>query len=281
MKAPLLLITVLVFLNYSISQEKTEVYILFEKGDSSLTVSETSRLDSLTKSINNDLIQKIILSGHTDSEGSKEYNYSLSRKRTKTIKAFLVKSGIDSVKINSHYYGEEKLLSEQDKLNRRVSVQIMLKQKDSCVGTYRYALSKRIPIDVNDDQNPDFFVEYSLKGNQVYSSASGYLQPQDNSDFLWCRGKHLSDYSVGDTIFKNLEKECKWTGFNYPIVKFDKEEMKWKAHNSQSKTIFIPIKLVEQDNINIGWIELTFDSCTGLFETKSNVYNSAEYVIIK
>lgn len=72
---------------------------------------------------------KIILGSHTDSRAGDSYNWSLSNKRAKATKDWIVNQGIDSSRINAQGYGETELVnkcsndiicSERDhQLNRR------------------------------------------------------------------------------------------------------------------------------------------------------------------
>ncbi len=49
----------------------------------------------------------ILLGGHTDERGTREYNRKLSEKRAEAIKQFLVEKGIDSSQISVYAYGED------------------------------------------------------------------------------------------------------------------------------------------------------------------------------
>ncbi|MEO1435362.1 MAG: PorP/SprF family type IX secretion system membrane protein [Bacteroidota bacterium] len=50
----------------------------------------------------------VILSGHTDSEGSNTYNYALSERRTNGVRTFLMDHGIEAERIQSYAYGEDR-----------------------------------------------------------------------------------------------------------------------------------------------------------------------------
>jgi OOP family OmpA-OmpF porin len=68
-----------------------------------------------------------IIEGHTDSVGTYEYNYSLSKLRAKTIAQALRVSGIDKNRIKTEGFGETVPIAtnENDKgraLNRRVDI---------------------------------------------------------------------------------------------------------------------------------------------------------------
>jgi outer membrane protein OmpA-like peptidoglycan-associated protein len=70
---------------------------------------------------------KIRLDGHTDNNGSDEYNMELSKNRVAAVKEFLVANGIDASRIDIYYYGESKPIAdnttkEGQAKNRRVEM---------------------------------------------------------------------------------------------------------------------------------------------------------------
>ena len=68
-----------------------------------------AKLDDVADKINNyivDTIDHIDLTGHTDRLGSDAYNQRLSERRSKTVKGYLVKKGVDGGKITTQGKGE-------------------------------------------------------------------------------------------------------------------------------------------------------------------------------
>ena len=70
---------------------------------------------------------KVELFGHTDSDGSPNYNNTLSQNRANSVRAYLIKKGIDSSKISALGMGESKPIEsnkteEGKQKNRRVEV---------------------------------------------------------------------------------------------------------------------------------------------------------------
>lgn len=75
-------------------------------------------------------IEKVRVEGHTDSDGSNKYNKKLSQDRADSVKAFLVKAGIDESRLEAVGYGEEKPIASNDteegkEANRRVEFNII------------------------------------------------------------------------------------------------------------------------------------------------------------
>ena len=75
-------------------------------------------------------IKKVRIEGHTDSDGSDKYNKKLSQDRADSVKAFLVKAGIDEERMEAVGYGEDKPIADNDtaegkEKNRRVEFNIL------------------------------------------------------------------------------------------------------------------------------------------------------------
>ena len=73
---------------------------------------------------------KIEISSHTDSKGANEYNFKLSENRAKSVVDYLISKGIDSNRLVSKGYGEEKPIVTNDteegrQLNRRTEFKIV------------------------------------------------------------------------------------------------------------------------------------------------------------
>ena len=67
----------------------------------------------------------LILEGHTDIFGDKEYNYWLGGARAAAMKSYLVSRGVNAERIRIHSYGKDRPLtldnsSEGRRTNRRV-----------------------------------------------------------------------------------------------------------------------------------------------------------------
>ncbi len=72
----------------------------------------------------------VALEGHTDGDGTEEYNMRLSKDRVEAVKKFLVANGVDGSRIKTSYYGESRPIApnntEEGKAkNRRVDMKII------------------------------------------------------------------------------------------------------------------------------------------------------------
>lgn len=60
----------------------------------------------------------ILIEGHTDDTGSAEYNMSLSEKRAKAVRDYLISKGVDASRLTAKWYGEDQPKYPNDEANR-------------------------------------------------------------------------------------------------------------------------------------------------------------------
>jgi outer membrane protein OmpA-like peptidoglycan-associated protein len=77
----------------------------------------------------NPSIKKMMIEGHTDSDGPAPYNLKLSDQRAASVRAWLVQHGVEANRLDSHGYGEEKPIDDNNTAkgraaNRRVEFKI-------------------------------------------------------------------------------------------------------------------------------------------------------------
>ena len=87
-------------------------------------------LDNLKSLLVNENKIKIEIAGHTDNNGSELANQLLSENRAKSVKSYLVKNGIDKLRINCVGYGEKQPIADNNskqgrEKNRRIEIRIL------------------------------------------------------------------------------------------------------------------------------------------------------------
>ncbi len=74
----------------------------------------------------------ITVTGHTDNQGSEEYNLSLSQRRAEAVKTYLVQKGVPEYKITAIGYGESVPIKDNDtEEGRRLNRRVVLKFKEN------------------------------------------------------------------------------------------------------------------------------------------------------
>lgn len=71
----------------------------------------------------------LLITGHTDSQGTDAYNQDLSERRAASVRAFMVTHGCDAAKLSTDGYGESKPIADNDTKegrakNRRVEISV-------------------------------------------------------------------------------------------------------------------------------------------------------------
>ncbi|MFT5640136.1 MAG: OOP family OmpA-OmpF porin [Cyclobacteriaceae bacterium] len=104
------------------------IFFAFDKAD--LKTSSYTELRRLLKYMQNGDIDKIQISGHTDSYGEDDYNKSLSERRSRAVVDYLVTNNISRDRLTYAGYGETQPVAPNDtkenrQLNRRVEFKIV------------------------------------------------------------------------------------------------------------------------------------------------------------
>lgn len=85
--------------------------ILFETAKWDITPQAKDILDKIVFVLKSNTALKIEIGAHTDSKGSELSNMTLSENRAKTVREYIVKSGVNAKRIISKGYGETKLVN--------------------------------------------------------------------------------------------------------------------------------------------------------------------------
>ncbi len=89
------------------------------------------RIEEIAKTLNDNEKYKVVLEGHTDNSGPKEYNYTLSERRAQSVAKELEKFGVEKSRIQIKAYGPDRPRSsnatKEGRIdNRRVEAKFFL-----------------------------------------------------------------------------------------------------------------------------------------------------------
>ncbi len=101
--------------------------VLFDTDKSILKAGATDNLVKLGAFLNQYQDRTVAIEGHTDSVGSEEHNVGLSQRRADAVKAYLVKQGINGMRLTTEGKGEDVPVADNNtaagrQQNRRVEV---------------------------------------------------------------------------------------------------------------------------------------------------------------
>lgn len=106
----------------------------FDTNSAKLKGASIQKLDEVVEFSNKYKDAQLDVTGHTDSRGTKEYNQGLSERRAASVKAYLVKKGVDGSRITTKGYGFEQPVADNKTAegraqNRRVEIRSVLKEE--------------------------------------------------------------------------------------------------------------------------------------------------------
>jgi outer membrane protein OmpA-like peptidoglycan-associated protein len=108
--------------------------LLYDFDSDVLRAESKKNLDNLASSLNNFGDSKLMLIGHTDSQGSDSYNLDLSKRRAASVARYLESRGVSSTRVEIAGRGETEPIAANDsetgrQENRRVEVAIYASDK--------------------------------------------------------------------------------------------------------------------------------------------------------
>jgi len=106
--------------------------IQFKIESANLQPSSLSALENVLNMLKENPHIKIEIAGHTDSTGTSEFNYKLSRLRAETVRDWLIRNGISSERLSAKGYGESKPIADNSTpegraKNRRTEIRLIEK----------------------------------------------------------------------------------------------------------------------------------------------------------
>jgi peptidoglycan-associated lipoprotein len=82
--------------------------VFFETDSSSLTQTATATLDKQAAWLNRYANYRIMIEGHADERGTREYNIALGARRASVVVNYLVSRGVNSNRIQQKSFGKER-----------------------------------------------------------------------------------------------------------------------------------------------------------------------------
>ena len=103
--------------------------ILFDVNKSVVKTQAEFILDNIAKIMNENDDFNFIIEGHTDNTGVAEHNLQLSQERADAIKAYLIRKGVKSKRLEAKGYGQTRPIESNDtergrEINRHVEINV-------------------------------------------------------------------------------------------------------------------------------------------------------------
>lgn len=90
------------------SEQPKEDRVFFKFDSSALSEGAKKTLDKTATWLNNNSNIAILIEGHCDERGTREYNLALGQRRAEAAKKYLVSKGVKSSRIKTISYGKER-----------------------------------------------------------------------------------------------------------------------------------------------------------------------------
>ncbi|HNR95224.1 MAG TPA: OmpA family protein [Kiritimatiellia bacterium] len=81
--------------------------IYFAYDSSQIWASERTKIENVAESLRQNIKTGVIIEGHCDERGSREYNMALGERRALAVRSYLTGLGIDGSRIYTKSFGEE------------------------------------------------------------------------------------------------------------------------------------------------------------------------------
>jgi OOP family OmpA-OmpF porin len=110
------------------AEKRARIYgILFDTNSAVIKAESKPVLEEVLTLLKDEHTWNLTIEGHTDSVGSDEHNQTLSQQRADSVKAYLVKAGVDEARLKTAGFGESKPVADNDTemgraQNRRVEL---------------------------------------------------------------------------------------------------------------------------------------------------------------
>jgi peptidoglycan-associated lipoprotein len=91
--------------------------VFFESDSSDLTPTSTATLDKQAQWLNQYASYKILIEGHADERGTREYNFGLGDRRAKAARDYLVSKGVSASRLSTKSWGKEKPVAVCDDIS--------------------------------------------------------------------------------------------------------------------------------------------------------------------
>ena len=104
--------------------------VLFQFNSATLEATSSAQLNKLVAYLQRNPTMKILVKGHTSSEGSEEYNQKLSESRSKSVVDYLISKNIGKERLTFKGFGKSQPIhtdgtEESRQQNRRVEFEII------------------------------------------------------------------------------------------------------------------------------------------------------------
>lgn len=202
--------------------------VYYNFASSKVRKDDYSQLDDIVSALNTNPDLNILIASFTDCKGSQEANIRLSRKRSESVRWYLIAKGISTARINIDFFGKEHFIlqckedtsynSKHQLANRRSDLIITKSQKPKWIPSGRELDITKINLDSN-YHSPEFYAitkKMNIANEAQTPIAKHTIDSKPQSAYI---RKKVTNYPVHARIENEIEKLPGIT-FNYSQEKY-------------------------------------------------------------
>lgn len=177
-------------------------------------------LDQMVKQLKENPTLNILIASFTDCIGSREANVSMSKKRSASVKAYLIKKGITADRINTDFFAKRYfLMACKEDATYDKAAQIANRRSDLILTTDKHPTWKpsgnEIDVDGQSDNNQTLTVKPTSRESNVIIEKTISPAAEAKSASVIKNKNSTKDKTKASTNTKSVDKSTEKSGFNF------------------------------------------------------------------
>jgi len=258
-----------------INAQKDIVY--FENDSYELSAYTRLQLDSLTRTIIADKhTDELLITGHTDIDGTEEYNKTLSSNRAKAVHDYLSNKGLNNrVRIVS--YGEKVTVNanrndEEKSFNRRVEIERQQQKLEDVFSSFSEPVQEFYIHPMRDT------VLHCAKGTTIWIDGNSFQMPDYKSTVKFCVKEYYQkpEFVLANLVTKTTNNELLESGGMLHIEATQGDKVLELKPDNEIRILFTDRK--ENDNAEIFTGQVVNGEVVWVLQDINMVTEKREYV---
>ena len=236
------------------AQNISQDFVYFDSDSHVLTQSDMNDLDNLYSQLQDHSDFELSIIGHTDQDGSDDYNDALAQKRAEEVHNYLVSKGATADQVNINWQGEKQLADTNNtgsakQKNRRVEVQSTVydyENADDIIISAHTVETQHYSVDLSEEQTID-----CNAGSTIIVPADAFVHadgtPVDASNItLDIREAFTYSDFIAEGLYTHSKGEILETG-GMMYINATANGKDLKLQEGKSLEIIYPLQNVESD----------------------------------
>ncbi len=186
------------------------MYVNYRFASTKIRKEDRPQLNRIVQMLKKDLKLNMLVASFTDCIGSESANTLISRKRSASVKAFLIENGIEPSRINVDFFGKKHF--------------VLACKEDTSYNTEKQMANRRSDLIVTTEKNPKWIPsgkELDIeKGSTLYPQTPLHTVAVEKPAKLPIDSKQIGEVIIADKKITEEKRE----GKNEPVITADKKQ---------------------------------------------------------